>query len=68
MHKLKISSKLSIFLVIVFALTNITVHESRKINDQIININNPSVDVLEELNLLMVSSKMLIISWVVSRD
>ena len=33
---------LLILTVIVFALTNITVHESRKINDQIININNPS--------------------------
>jgi len=55
---------LLLFTFVIFVLTYITLHESRKINDQITKIYNPSVDVLEDLNLLIVESKMLIMRWV----
>ncbi|HIN39523.1 MAG TPA: hypothetical protein EYM84_04550 [Flavobacteriales bacterium] len=55
---------LLLFTFVVFALTYVTLSESRKINDQITRIYNPSVDVLEDLNMLMIESKMLIMRWV----
>ncbi|MBL4736004.1 MAG: SpoIIE family protein phosphatase [Flavobacteriales bacterium] len=50
-------------MIIVFARTYYTLSESRKINEQITKIYNPSVHVLENLNLLIVESKMLIMNW-----
>lgn len=46
-----------------FILTQVTLNKSRKINDEIINVINPSVEVLEELNLRILYSKMLITNW-----
>jgi serine phosphatase RsbU (regulator of sigma subunit)/HAMP domain-containing protein len=50
--------------LIVFVLTNNTVIKSKKINDDINNIYNPSVVSLEELNLMILRSKMYISNWV----
>ncbi|HET7818233.1 MAG TPA: SpoIIE family protein phosphatase, partial [Bacteroidia bacterium] len=49
---------------IAFGLTLITLTESKRINDKITNLYTPSVGVLEELNLLVIRSKMYISSWV----
>lgn len=54
-----------IFLTFVaFGLTVITLTESRKINDKITNLYTPSVGALQELNTLVIRSKMLISNWV----
>ena len=54
-----------IFLTFVaFGLTLITLTESRKINDKITNQYTPSVSALQELNNLVVRSKMLVVNWV----
>src|ERR1051326_136449 len=47
-----------------FGLTMITLNESRKINSQITNLYTPSVSALQELNILVVRSKMLTANWV----
>ncbi|MBI3500377.1 MAG: SpoIIE family protein phosphatase [Bacteroidetes bacterium] len=47
-----------------FALTFSTLQESRKINSQITNLYTPSVSALQELNILVVRSKMLTSNWV----
>lgn len=53
-----------IFLTLLaFFLTFNTANSSKEINDEITNVVNPSVDALEELNLLLVQSKMLISKW-----
>ncbi len=52
------------FIVIVFYTTYTTLTDSTNINDEITNVNNPSVASLEELKLLTVRSKMLIFNWV----
>ena len=49
--------------LIVFALTYNTLYESRKINKQINEVNNPSLAMLKDLNLLIEKSKMLILRW-----
>lgn len=51
------------FIVIVFYTTYTTLTNSTEINDEITNVNNPSVASLEELKLLTVRSKMLIFNW-----
>jgi serine phosphatase RsbU (regulator of sigma subunit)/HAMP domain-containing protein len=51
------------FIVIVFYTTYTTLTDSTEINDEITNVNNPSVASLEELKLLIVRSKMLISNW-----
>ena len=53
-----------IFTFMVFVLTYNTLSESRKINDQITKLYNPSVHELEELKTLIIESKMLIMNWV----
>jgi len=50
--------------LIIFMLTNNTVLKSKKINDEINNVYNPSVAHLEELNLMVLRSKMYISNWV----
>lgn len=53
-----------IFLSLInFLLTFQTVSESSEINKEITEIYNPSVDKLEELNLMIVRSKLLITNW-----
>ncbi|MCC7332534.1 MAG: SpoIIE family protein phosphatase [Flavobacteriales bacterium] len=52
------------FVIIVFYSTYQTLNSSTKINDDIININNPSVSSLEELRQTIVRSKMLIFNWI----
>ncbi|MFH1320994.1 MAG: SpoIIE family protein phosphatase [Bacteroidota bacterium] len=52
------------FTIIVFLLTYFTLKDSRKINEEITDIYNPSVDVLEDLNRLVDNSKLLITKWV----
>ena len=50
-----------IFLVItVFTITYNTLDRSININEEITNVNNPSLSTLEELKLMAVRSKMLI--------
>jgi serine phosphatase RsbU (regulator of sigma subunit)/HAMP domain-containing protein len=51
------------FIVIVFYATYTTLASSTEINDEITNVNNPSVATLEKLKLLTVRSKMLIFNW-----
>ena len=51
------------FIVVVFYTTYSTLNDSTNINDEITNVNNPSVASLEELKLLTVRSKMLIFNW-----
>jgi len=54
-----------IFLTLLaFALTTATLKESRDINYKITNLYTPSVDRLQQLNLLVVRSKTLLTSWV----
>ncbi|MGE0562074.1 MAG: SpoIIE family protein phosphatase [Flavobacteriales bacterium] len=50
--------------IIVFYTTYQTLNSSIKINDDITNVNNPSVASLEDLRLLVVRSKMLIYNWI----
>ena len=52
------------FIVIVFYTTYQTLNDSIQQNDEITNVNNPSVTSLEELKLLTVRSKMLIFNWI----
>ncbi len=53
-----------IFLTLVnFIYTLKTVNESSEINKQIIEVYNPSVDKLEDLNLMVVRSKLLVKDW-----
>lgn len=52
------------FVVIVFYTTYTTLNQSIQINNEITDVNNPSVASLEELKLLTVRSKMLIFNWV----
>lgn len=52
------------FIVIVFYTTYQTLNDSIQQNDEITNVNNPSVASLEELKLLTVRSKMLIFNWI----
>lgn len=47
-----------------FILTQNTLNKSRNINDAITNVISPSVAKLEELNLMVVRSKMYITNWV----
>ena len=49
---------------VAFGLTLLTLNKSREINDQITNLYTPSVSVLQELNIQVVNSKMLIANWV----
>ena len=54
-----------IFLTFVaFGLTLITLNSSREINDKITNQYTPSVSALQQLNNLVIRSKMLITNWV----
>jgi serine phosphatase RsbU (regulator of sigma subunit) len=50
--------------LIAFILTLVTLNKSRRINDEINDVVTPSVSALEEMNLILVESKMLITSWV----
>ena len=54
-----------IFLTFVaFGATLITLNDSRQINDRITNLYTPSVSALQELNIIVVRSKMLISNWI----
>lgn len=54
-----------IFLTFVaFGLTLITLTESRHINDKITNLYTPSVNALQELHVLVVRSKILIVNYI----
>ncbi|MEO6883732.1 MAG: SpoIIE family protein phosphatase [Bacteroidia bacterium] len=54
-----------IFLTLLaFILTQFTLNDSRRKTDEVTDIYTPSVSKLEELNLLIVRSKMLITNWV----
>ena len=62
----KIGSGFGVLLLltlIVFGLTYKTLYESRNINKQINEVNNPSLAMLKDLNLLIEKSKMLILRW-----
>lgn len=47
-----------------FLATYVTLHNSKKINDEITQVNTPSVNALEDLNLLILRSRMYISNWV----
>ena len=47
-----------------FLATYVTLHNSKKINDEITQVNAPSVNALEDLNLLILRSRMYISNWV----
>lgn len=54
-----------IFLTILaFLLTYVTIRKSNKINEEITNVITPSVGALEELNSMVIRSKMLAFNWV----
>lgn len=57
-------SVLILLTLLAFGLTLVTLRQSREINDKITNLYTPSVDALEEMNLLVVRSKMLVTNWV----
>jgi len=64
-RKISVGFGTLIFLTFVaFALTLITLTQSRQINDKITNQYTPSVSALQNLNILVVRSKMLIANWV----
>ncbi|MDQ3192858.1 MAG: SpoIIE family protein phosphatase [Bacteroidota bacterium] len=46
-----------------FVFTQNTINKSKEINDEITNVISPSVGALEELNLMIVRSKMYITNW-----
>ncbi|HET6244414.1 MAG: SpoIIE family protein phosphatase [Bacteroidetes bacterium] len=46
-----------------FFFTQNTINKSKEINDEITNVISPSVGALEELNLMIVRSKMYITNW-----
>lgn len=47
-----------------FIATYFTLHQSKKINDEITQVNTPSVNALEDLNLLILRSRMYVSNWV----
>jgi len=51
------------FIVLVFYTTYTTLNNSIDNNDEITEVNNPSIASLEELKLLTVQSKLLIFTW-----
>ena len=51
------------FIVLVFYTTYTTLNKSIDNNDEITEVNNPSIASLEELKLLTVQSKLLIFTW-----
>jgi len=55
---------LLLFTLLVFTLTKFTLDSSREINQRNIGVNTPSVDKLQELKILILTSKMLITNWV----
>lgn len=59
---------LILFVIIVFYTTYQTLNKSININDNITNVNNPSVASLEDLRLLVVRSKMLIFNWIYNQS
>ncbi len=64
-RKIGIGFGILIFLTnINFFATYLTLHKSKKINDSITQIYNPSVNALEDLNLLILRSRMYISNWV----
>ena len=50
--------------LLVFVITQGTLDSSRDINPRNIEVNNPSVDKLQELKIMVLTSKMLIGNWV----
>jgi serine phosphatase RsbU (regulator of sigma subunit) len=52
------------FTLVNFIITFITLHKSRKLSDDIIKIYTPSVDGLEEYNVMMLNASKLINNWV----
>lgn len=64
-RKIGIGFGILIFLTnINFLATYITLHGSKKINDSITQVYSPSVNALEDLNLLILRSRMYISNWV----
>lgn len=64
-RKIGIGFGIIIFLTnINFFATYLTLHKSKKINDSITQVYSPSVNALEDLNLLILRSRMYISNWV----
>jgi serine phosphatase RsbU (regulator of sigma subunit) len=64
-RKIGIGFGILIFLTnINFFATYLTLHKSKKINDSITQVYSPSVNALEDLNLLILRSRMYISNWV----
>jgi serine phosphatase RsbU (regulator of sigma subunit)/HAMP domain-containing protein len=52
------------FTILNFVLTYITLHNSRKLNDEVTKIYNPSAEALDDLDLLLVKSQKYICNWI----
>jgi len=64
-RKIGVGFGILIFLTLVnFFATYLTLHGSKKINDSITQVYSPSVNALEDLNLLILRSRMYISNWV----
>ena len=61
---------LTILTVLIFIATYVTLNKSSKLNNKISQVYFPSVELLEELDLMLVSSKAHITTWIYvqSRD
>ncbi len=55
---------IAIFILLSYSLTYITLNKNLKINDEILNISNPSAKYIIQLEDLIVESQMLIKNWV----
>lgn len=53
--------------LIVFVMTYITLQESRKINDRISTVNQPSIKSLQELKTSILETKLYLLSWLKQR-
>ncbi len=53
---------------LVFVLTTYTLTQSRRINNEVMEVHVPSVDALKEFNLLVVNSKLGINNWVTQQN
>src|ERR1041385_302810 len=52
------------FVLIAFSLTLYTIRQGREINDKIANLNEPSINALQEMKLLITNSETLIDNWI----
>src|SRR5688572_1243968 len=54
--------------LVAFILTFITLRQSKRTTDQVINVYTPSINDLQELNILMIRSQKLVKHWVSTQN